>query len=819
MKDLPDNLIFNLKRFDFDLTTLQRSKINDKFNFPNAIDMTPFTVEYINNPTADAKPDWFKLVGVLVHMGTAETGHYYSFIRIPPHANATSETWAEFNDQEVTEMDPNKLEEYCYGGETDINGTVWPKIYSAYMLFYRRASALEVDDAVSRRRNTVGPIDALLPTGVANSIQQTNQQLLRRYSLVDPCYGHLIRRILSDMKVKTGGSCSDSHDIEKEVLGLVLNHATIIFSRVGLQVPDLRPTLEAILKQVSGCPHCCEIAIDWIAENPGRSEELLVLSQIATVRQAWAEFVPILLKHHRVLDPEIYGLPSDEDLATGPSAFPFGLSTNSSLLKIVTAYRDLLPGLGKSLRAWDDYFNLWYSIATMGIFEVSVLLWEGVLIDVLEITRMEKGRFPKQEKYRQFSNDFFASKRIPSGFGLIRLLAEFFKFVDPCLERYTNRRARIKGWDQSTQRFPLMSEEYHLITEVSLPNNNIRLLICAIDLWQDIDSQPFYPAELVSELLLCIKGPASTDGPPESTDHDLKLQRQISSTLNTAAKDYELYWSKTHLLMSLAFCRECTDIDFARPIMFTVAKSALSALLQLGLPNTNNYGYFEDYREVGGVDVLNFFAALSKERNSSRMAATGLDEPHFLPSVLEFAPVWASGLLVFECRMVREPTEKLLMELIFDRYPTDQASDSDVEAGSQPIITSLDKRRIVTVRQLWARCRHAQNEATRIQLPEFFQQSLGSVMAQCASWCHKLSQEETGPLASLRKREDEDIVSEFSHMEHQHRHWRLEDETADEIEGKACIYPSRRKRFADRHLTETEWGDSGNDSDMLTETG
>lgn len=67
LKDIPDNLIFHLKRFDFNLRTLQRSKINDYFAFPNRIDMRPYTIEHLSNSTEDLPSDIFELVGVLVH--------------------------------------------------------------------------------------------------------------------------------------------------------------------------------------------------------------------------------------------------------------------------------------------------------------------------------------------------------------------------------------------------------------------------------------------------------------------------------------------------------------------------------------------------------------------------------------------------------------------------------------------------------------------------------------------------------------------------------------------------------------------------------
>lgn len=48
------------------------------------------------------RPEWYyeyELVGVLVHSGGAQGGHYYSFIRERENAAGVEPRWFEFNDQ------------------------------------------------------------------------------------------------------------------------------------------------------------------------------------------------------------------------------------------------------------------------------------------------------------------------------------------------------------------------------------------------------------------------------------------------------------------------------------------------------------------------------------------------------------------------------------------------------------------------------------------------------------------------------------------------------------------------------------------------
>ena len=97
---LPPTLIFNLKRFEYNTTTWQRYKLNSYFDFPEEIDLKPWCVED-SDPESDPKKYKYKLKGVLVHSGTAEAGHYYSYIK-------KGEKWTEFNDTTVRNFEPSE---------------------------------------------------------------------------------------------------------------------------------------------------------------------------------------------------------------------------------------------------------------------------------------------------------------------------------------------------------------------------------------------------------------------------------------------------------------------------------------------------------------------------------------------------------------------------------------------------------------------------------------------------------------------------------------------------------------------------------------
>lgn len=60
----------------------------------------------------------YELIGVTVHTGTADGGHYYSFIR-----DRARDKWFLFNDAEVKPFDPKQIAAECFGGEMTVSIT------------------------------------------------------------------------------------------------------------------------------------------------------------------------------------------------------------------------------------------------------------------------------------------------------------------------------------------------------------------------------------------------------------------------------------------------------------------------------------------------------------------------------------------------------------------------------------------------------------------------------------------------------------------------------------------------------------------------
>jgi ubiquitin carboxyl-terminal hydrolase 34 len=162
IKSLPNNLIIHLKRFEFDLELMRRTKVNEYCEFPLKLNLEPYTLEGITRREALAKSKDqqmlppvrplehydYELTGILVHTGTAESGHYYSFIRERDPPPGAQPRWFHFNDMLVEPFDPNEIGAQCFGGNETTS--VWDSVQNkritkqqlkpnnAYMLFYSK---------------------------------------------------------------------------------------------------------------------------------------------------------------------------------------------------------------------------------------------------------------------------------------------------------------------------------------------------------------------------------------------------------------------------------------------------------------------------------------------------------------------------------------------------------------------------------------------------------------------------------------------------------------------------------------------------------
>lgn len=163
LEKLPYVLALQLKRFDFDYTTFNRIKLNDKVTFPKVLNVQEYMegdvarrmslerrdLETNHESTADAAAaveemlpqeqepmTWidgmvddgmYELFSVLIHSGSALGGHYYAYIK-----SLDDDTWYNFNDSTVSPIQEKDVMTAFGGGKNHCA--------NAYMLMYRLKS-------------------------------------------------------------------------------------------------------------------------------------------------------------------------------------------------------------------------------------------------------------------------------------------------------------------------------------------------------------------------------------------------------------------------------------------------------------------------------------------------------------------------------------------------------------------------------------------------------------------------------------------------------------------------------------------------------
>jgi ubiquitin C-terminal hydrolase len=82
LTQLPANLNLVLNKFEFDMNTLERVKITDKYEFPLEINMKPYLSQaaILENGIKDEDLE-YELFALIIHRGTPYSGHYFSYIR------------------------------------------------------------------------------------------------------------------------------------------------------------------------------------------------------------------------------------------------------------------------------------------------------------------------------------------------------------------------------------------------------------------------------------------------------------------------------------------------------------------------------------------------------------------------------------------------------------------------------------------------------------------------------------------------------------------------------------------------------------------
>ncbi|KAI5459968.1 hypothetical protein BGZ63DRAFT_262203 [Mariannaea sp. PMI_226] len=710
LKDVPDNVIFHLKRFDFNLRTLQRSKINDYFSFPSRVNLRPYTIEYLSEPNDDGEEDIFELVGVLVHSGTAESGHYYSYIRERPSLG-DRQSWVEFNDDLVTPWDPAMMESSTFGGPDhrppyDANGVMYDKTYSAYMLFYQRASSLEAEQEAMLKSNVPVPLRVDVPENLKEHILDENTVILRRHCLFDPSHVRLVQllfnqtRAIYDRSLSVMNLDEDSeetismavrdHQLQDAAMQMIVSNLDQVVTRTK-DIPDFPAFSRVISEAILDCSQCAYAFFEYFYKRPEVLRAFLQRNPDTNIRLTVGKMFVWALEKMNTALPDLYGpkvsSPPGSDMDEDEDEL-----THVSEAHVIERTMHLLNHLWRyfhiHIKAWDEYFATILGFAKIGNREVSYLLAGDYLSRVIRIIAADSMMEMPPNYTRMLHNVVrrVNNTRPPSYLAIIALIHHLMLQLEPKLGVDVIVDDPTERLESKGVPFNWTAEEVELVHR-GLDSNTSSLFVeklIGIDQAYEhtdgilrllIGLSPHMDSSILGTLKRCIRGETST---------------QVMDPFLRAASVY---------------IEHTGQVDNATKMVHHIFLQAKS------LQNSE------------GLYFVNFFkAALHLQRTETTFRTT------VRAFSLKLVPKWAPWLLANIDGSTRAVTEDFLTRELFQNYITADTKDEEIFDPERRIEATQITKQVGIACLLYLQENHVRR---RLQLRRAVANDFMQVLSQC----------------------------------------------------------------------------------------
>lgn len=643
--------------------TGMRSKINDTFEFPLQIDMAPYHVDYQTNTGLPCPPDMFELVGVLVHSGTAESGHYYSYIKERPANSVNGNSWVEFNDMDVTSFDPNNLGDQCFGGSsgtTHYTNNHFLKNWNAYMLFYERMESRSLDNDPPLSLSLGVPAKCAVPPDINSQVVLSNAQFLRNYCMFDPAHVVFARQLLEQLRIANKGTCSESHDTEKAAIWLSLDYLERVLSRTK-DCSDFGKMLISLSRVIDSCAVCCRLALEWVLVQEHALRDLLLRCPNPKVRNEFATMIVVALRYLKKNAPQWYGFHDTGDAA--PQSSIRELRPAGLFYQIVSKIGDLWASLYMHSRGWDDYFGLLSNLAKLGVHEVHVLLDRALLKCCLEILVVEHSKATRLRNdfpyYMQYSRLTEKGRRYSLS-KLADLLATLLEKIDLSIEWIPRQHRRF-----SHQSMPLTKQEDELM-QLGSDATRSKGVCIFLEKILNCGHNPSATQTIVRVMVLAEPGFGMIE----------PVQRTIMGGINIEPA----HMAEPFLDAAITFCEAAPTEAYVQDMIRYVAREV------------------DTIGDHGGREHLDFF--LRARRIVSLRDRFELDV--FNRTVLRAVPQWAPTLLQFRDENVRIATIDLLRHLVFAhdiRAMDDEEHAELIESAAKDLQVACTRRCKVLVQE------------------------------------------------------------------------------------------------------------------------
>jgi ubiquitin carboxyl-terminal hydrolase 34 len=682
--------------------------------------MAPYTIEHLSDPSS-SETDPFELVGVLVHSGTAESGHYYSYIKERPTSSGRP-NWLEFNDEAVSQWDPNFLEHATFGGY-DYRSPDDPnlaKSYSAYMLFYQRASTLRAEQDALTSRAVSAPLRVNIDPNLKNHILDENTLLLRRHCLFDLSHPVLVSQCVQEARKAdiaesmglapmrdgswdSGSEASDSqpnHELQKSGVWLALNHFDQVVTRAA-GLPHFGLYHDLLRTAVTSCTDCAAQILEYFRRRPEAFRSLLQRNQDPGVRRFAGEMLLIALQKVAEERPWAYHpaaplTPSGSSMTDGRSDDDKVASQQASIpegMRVVL--RHIWKGFHISIRSWDEIFSFVHGFGRLGPHETAVLLSEDWLLKVLRVVAADPA-IETRPNYQRMLQALSRRSRPASYTAVISLIDFLLETLEQVMSADSIVEEASERLAVSDPPFPWTSQEVNIL----LHHPRWRTSSLFVEKLVALEQSP-----VVTDQILCRLMDAG----------DTMTSAVFSTLKNNIPGEAAAPLMNPFLRAAVCFIRNTESLDLARKLVFHVAGQA--GKLQLG----------------EGLAFVEFFKSIA----SGGFAQSSFEQD-IHEKILENLPDWTPALLVSFEPIVRQATSAFLDEQVFDAHvdllEQVQMDDDDSPEGPRALLAHIRE----VVQNLGVNCLvYLRDSHVKPQTPisRAAAESILRVITACRSFC------------------------------------------------------------------------------------
>ena len=422
ISQFPKTLFVQCKRFAYDFETMRRNKITDEFVFPDHLDLSPYTREGATAPN-------YTLVGVVVHTGSADSGHYYSYIR---DRADEKEKWYWFNDSSVQPFDPAQIPQECFGGMETVtrydhikrqNSSVTvPKVRSAYLLVYEQLGSSNHRDA------TLQESEVFINPKTFDSIWEDNSKFLTDVTVINAQFFNTaissVERLLTLSSETHGDAMECCSDKELEGATKVLTKLTF---DVMVCTSDVESTERACKVLQTAFERQPELS-SWFLDkslDANWVERVMSRCPLPRARAAVLSLMPVVFRRTCEMQSDllqVYSSPSpsssssdeddnDDDVIVKEQSpkkcgdpllqdWPLGVA-QTPVGRFMDSYLKKLRNLSFAWKTFEDYFSVIEAFALVGQKEREYLLSRHTVGMLADLYLNEESPLAKDAKRRR----------------------------------------------------------------------------------------------------------------------------------------------------------------------------------------------------------------------------------------------------------------------------------------------------------------------------------------------------------------------------------------------------------------------------------